>query len=704
VSAPIIAVVNAKGGSGATTVSSEIAKTIRRSGNVAIVDGDLAGRRALAVVLDCVRQFDEARVPGRPATVNVNGITAVEIVETLDSSFAMRPEAVESELAAIDNSLAIIADVPQPFAALVRPLVARASAFYIVLEPNLLGTSAARATVSDLCRFGVPLGRISIVTNVRNGRSEISTGELQKVLGCAVVGEIPTRADRNYSRAIDALSKRVLSIVPEAAIDLRRASAVAPLGDARSGRSGTDGVALSGPGSGLSYTGNGHATMSPADALAVDIERQNRDKIKSEVHEQLAKRIDLVVTSRAHSDGQKLAELRQQVAQITDSILAERLDVASAEQLGSLRQEIIDETLGLGPLEDLMRDEAVTEIMVNGHNKVYVERQGKIELSNKRFVDERQLKMVIERIIAPIGRRIDESQPMVDARLPDGSRVNAIIDPLSLDGATLTIRRFGTKRLTMDDLVAKGALPRQFVNLLRALVEGRLNILVSGGTGSGKTTFLNILSTFLPFDERIVTIEDAAELLLKQEHVVRLESRPPNIEERGEIRIRDLVRNALRMRPDRIIVGECRGGEALDMLQAMNTGHDGSLTTIHANSPRDALSRLETLVLMAGFDLPVRAIREQIASAVNIIIQTERLRDGSRKIVSISEVIGMEGDVVTMQELVKYKQLGVDKQNRVVGEFQYTGVQPHALARFEEMGIAYDVRELAKLPSVGALW
>jgi pilus assembly protein CpaF len=316
----------------------------------------------------------------------------------------------------------------------------------------------------------------------------------------------------------------------------------------------------------------------------------------------------------------------------------------------------------------------------------------------------RHLRTIIERIIAPLGRRIDESSPMVDARLPDGSRVNAIIEPLSLDGSTLTIRRFGTKRLAMDDLVRFGSIVPEATSLLRAMVESRLNMVVSGGTGSGKTTFLNILSNYIPDGERIVTIEDAAELLLNQRHVVRLESRPANIEGRGAVMIRDLVKNSLRMRPDRIVVGECRGGEALDMLQAMNTGHDGSLTTLHANTPRDALSRLETLVLMAGFDLPIKAIREQVASAVDVIVQIERMRDGTRKVTSISEVVGMEGDIVTMQELVRYQARGVDSEGKVLGDFQYTGVQPHYTSRFEEAGIDFDVRELARLQSAGTLW
>jgi pilus assembly protein CpaF len=311
---------------------------------------------------------------------------------------------------------------------------------------------------------------------------------------------------------------------------------------------------------------------------------------------------------------------------------------------------------------------------------------------------------IIDKIVSQVGRRIDESSPMVDARLPDGSRVNAIIEPLSLNGSTLTIRRFGSRRLTMDDLLRFGSVSPEFINLLKAMVESRLNIVVSGGTGSGKTTFLNILSNYIPHNERIVTIEDAAELALNQEHVVRLESRPPNLEGRGTISIRDLVRNSLRMRPDRIVVGECRGGEALDMLQAMNTGHDGSLTTLHANTPRDALSRLETMVLMAGFELPIRAIREQISGAVDVVVQIARLRDGSRRVTSISEIVGMEGDIVTMQEIVRFAQRGIDKDGKVIGEFQYTGVQPHYIDRFEEAGIRFDVRELATLEPTKVLW
>jgi len=349
--------------------------------------------------------------------------------------------------------------------------------------------------------------------------------------------------------------------------------------------------------------------------------------------------------------------------------------------------EIIDETIGFGPINPLIHDPGISEIMVNGPDQVYIEKKGKLVRSNVSFKDEQHVMRVIEKIVAPLGRRIDESSPMVDARLPNGSRVNVIIPPLALEGPTITIRKFSERPFTVKDLINFGTLTPNVAMFLKACVEARMNIVVSGGTGSGKTTTLNVISSFIPDDERIVTIEDAAEIQLNQEHVVRLETRPPNIEGKGAITIRDLVRNSLRMRPDRIVVGEVRSGEALDMLQAMNTGHDGSLTTGHANSPRDMLARLETMVLMAGMDLPIKAIREQVASAVDIIVHQSRLKDGSRKITHITEVIGMEGDVITMQDIFVFKQIGKDERGRIIGEIVPTGIKPRFLEKFESMGM-----------------
>ncbi|HCY06789.1 MAG TPA: type II secretion system protein E [Erysipelotrichaceae bacterium] len=349
--------------------------------------------------------------------------------------------------------------------------------------------------------------------------------------------------------------------------------------------------------------------------------------------------------------------------------------------------EIFDETIGLGPLESLLKNDEITEIMVNGPRQVYIERNGKIELSSVAFRDDNHVLNIIDRIISPLGRRCDESTPMVDARLADGSRVNAIIPPVSLVGPTITIRKFSKTPLEISDLIKFNSLSHQMSNFLEACVKGKANIMVFGGTGSGKTTLLNTLSGFIPSNERIVTIEDAAELQLKQPHVVTLESRPPNVEGSGEITIRDLVRNSLRMRPDRIVVGEVRSGEALDMLQAMNTGHDGSLTTAHANSSRDLLSRLETMVLMAGMGLPSRAIREQISSAFNIIVHQSRLRDGSRKVVGISEVMGMEGDTIILQDIFVFEQEGFDATGSIRGKFVPTGIRPRILERIHQEGV-----------------
>src|SRR5881296_1675266 len=379
-------------------------------------------------------------------------------------------------------------------------------------------------------------------------------------------------------------------------------------------------------------------------------------------------------------------EVRRQIEEIFGKVIDEEgLALTRAERVRMLEQ-ITDEIIGLGPLEPLLRDESITEVMVNGPRQVYIERAGKLELTNVVFQNDDHVMRIIDRIIAPIGRRVDESSPMVDARLTDGSRVNAIIPPLSLVGPVITIRKFSASPFTVDDLIRFGTATADMFDFLRACVEARLNIFVSGGTGSGKTTTLNVLSSFIPNDERIVTIEDAAELQLRQEHVISLESRPANIEGKGAVPIRELVRNSLRMRPDRIVVGECRAGEALDMLQAMNTGHDGSLSTGHANTPRDMLARLETMVLMAGVDLPVRAIREQISSAVDLIVHQSRLKDGTRKIVNITEVQGMEGDTIIMQDVFVFEQTAyVD--GKVIGKLRPTGIRPRFAEKFEAAGI-----------------
>jgi pilus assembly protein CpaF len=380
-------------------------------------------------------------------------------------------------------------------------------------------------------------------------------------------------------------------------------------------------------------------------------------------------------------------KVRQQVEDIFNSILDSENIVLSRTERTRMFESISADILGFGPLEQLLNDVEVSEIMVNGPRQVYVERKGKLSKSDVIFNNDEHVLRVIDRIVAPLGRRIDESSPMVDARLPDGSRVNAVIRPISLVGPVLTIRKFRKEGITVEDMIRFGTLSREMAEFLSACVRAKLNIVVSGGTGSGKTTTLNALSSFIPEDERIITVENAAELQLRQDHVVTLESRPPNVEGRGEITIRDLVINCLRMRPERIVVGECRGGEALEMLQAMNTGHDGSMTTLHANSSRDAIARTETMVLMAGMDLPVRAIREQIASAVNLIVQQARLRDGTRKITAITEVQGMEGDVVVLQDVFAFEQTGIDERGKIVGQLRPTGIRPKFVELFEQQNI-----------------
>jgi pilus assembly protein CpaF len=410
------------------------------------------------------------------------------------------------------------------------------------------------------------------------------------------------------------------------------------------------------------------------------------EELKRLIHGKLVDKLDLSRVSDLAGD-----TLRREIRLVVERLCDTENPLLNRMERERLIDEVLDETFGFGPLEMLLKDPTISDILVNGPHKIFVERRGKMEKTDVKFRDNDHLLQIIDRIVSKVGRRVDETSPMVDARLPDGSRVNAIIPPLALDGPSVSIRRFGANPLKLEDLLNFKAFTPEMAMLMEAGIKARLNMIISGGTGCGKTTLLNTLSSFIPVEDRIVTIEDAAELQLQQDHVVRLETRPPNIEGKGQITTRDLVRNALRMRPERIVIGECRGAEALDMLQAMNTGHSGSLTTLHANSPRDAQARLETMVMMAGMELPIKAMRQQIASAVDIVIQANRLQGGPRKVTSICEVVGMEGDVIIMQEIFRFKQVGIDQNGRAFGQFEATGVRPSFVPRLEAAGI--------KLPS-----
>ena len=424
--------------------------------------------------------------------------------------------------------------------------------------------------------------------------------------------------------------------------------------------------------------------VKPAETTAMDRERKRKERmseIKIEMHRALLDNLNLAALEHATEK-----DLRAEIATIAGELLDERGIVLNREDRQTLNKELYDEVTGLGPLETLLQDDSVSDILVNGPRQVFVERKDKLELSDVTFKDEKHLQRIIDKIVSAVGRRVDESNPYVDARLADGSRFNAMVPPVAVDGSLVSIRKFKKDKLGIDDLVAFGAFTEEMAAYLQAAVATRLNIIVSGGTGSGKTTTLNALSSFIDNSERILTIEDTAELQLQQIHVGRMESRPPNVEGKGEVSPRDCLKNALRMRPDRIIVGETRGEEVIDMLQAMNTGHDGSMTTIHANNPRDGISRLENMIAMAGIEMPLKAMRSQISSAVNLIVQASRLQDGSRRMTSITEITGMEGDVISMQEIFKFQRVGLTPDNKIIGHFTATGVRSHFSERFRMWG------------------
>jgi pilus assembly protein CpaF len=425
--------------------------------------------------------------------------------------------------------------------------------------------------------------------------------------------------------------------------------------------------------------------MKTTNALGRTPEQQKQDEfegVKRRIHSRLVDKLDLNRVGELKGD-----VLRREIRAVVEHLCETDNTMLNRAERDRLVEEVLDETFGLGPLEFLLKDATISDILINGPKNIFVERRGRLEKTNVEFRDNQHLMQIIDRIVSRVGRRVDETCPMVDARLEDGSRVNAIIPPLALDGAAVSIRRFGSNPLKLEDLLNYKAFTPEMVMLLEGCIKGRLNMIICGGTGSGKTTLLNTLSSFIQHDQRIVTIEDAAELQLQQEHVVRLETRPANIEGNGAISATDLVKNALRMRPERIIIGECRGGETLDMLQAMNTGHDGSLTTIHANNPRDGIARLETLVMMAGFEMPVKAIRQQIAGAVDVIVQASRLQGGPRRVTYITEIVGMEQDTIVMQDIYRYNQEGIDEDGKAYGSFECTGVRPSFMSRLESAGV-----------------
>ncbi len=617
-----------------------------------------------------------------------SGLHYIAAVNGPEQKLQLNADILSKQISTISQSFKfIIADLGNEIGPEQLAMIEGCSALLMVTTPEVLTVNQTRRAIHDLMTQTIPLDLIQIIIN-KSSRSGLDPRTLQQSLRRPVVGVVPQDDQITYnalqnsnpfvftannSQISNTYHEIVRKLTGGTLQKLKSLSRPQNLSE----KSVNAEVSVSSIGSSSTVRAEGQQQL------------DSHTILKMQIHSELIKEMDLKKDlSQTKDDPVKAKELRDKTLR-TISMLTDKLGQGlSRDQRSATIREVLDEALGLGPLERLLEDPTVTEIMVNGAKMIYIEKSGKLQLSPVTFTSNQQLKNVIERIVTPLGRRIDEKTPYVDARLADGSRVNAVIEPLSIDGPAVTIRKFPQDRIVADDYVSRfGSMTQAMVDFLRICVEQGLNIVISGGTGSGKTTLLNVMSTFIPAKERIITVEDAAELQLKQEHVVRLETRPANMEGSGEISIRDLIRNSLRMRPDRIVVGECRDGAALDMLSAMNTGHDGSMTTVHANNPREAISRLETLCMMAGMELPARAIREQIASAVNLIVQISRLSDGSRKILSITEVVGMQGDAVTLQEIFRFKEEGFDKNRKIIGQFQAMGMIPTFIEKFEQRGV-----------------
>ncbi len=696
-----ISVLSVKGGGGATLVATNLAVSLKREtrGSVALVDLGhplpgtvslylgLQGTKAIADIVPLLDRLQPALLKGY-LTTHSSGIAVVPAANDSLQEKILSPEKldrfVDLLLRAYDY---VVIDLASTISKDIIPILDASALVCLVVTPDVGSVTQGHRAVEYLQSYHFSRDMMRLVLNRYAAQMRFPPETIEESVGLPIALYLPQDADLVEQSISDAepfvtgsprhpVSKALDAFTQQLVAELGDGSGLGQPGQARRARGDT-------------VKRGGKPTEDDVPVVESAREHDETRDIKIRIHRRLIDEIDFKKADlELAKDPKKKSKLRGKTEVKIVSLLDEEAKgLTDREERKRLVKEILDEALGLGPLEDLLRDPEVTEIMVNGIDHVYAERKGKIVLTGKSFLTEDQLRAIIERIVTPLGRRIDEKSPMVDARLEDGSRVNAIIRPLAIDGPSLTIRKFSKTPFGVPDLIRFGTFTPQMAQFFEAAVLARQNILISGGTGSGKTTFLNVLSGYIPDDERIVTIEDSAELQLPQEHVVRLEARPANIEGEGAVTIRDLVRNALRMRPDRIVVGECRAGEALDMLQAMNTGHDGSLTTVHANTPRDALSRLETMSLMAGLDLPSRAIREQISSAIDLVFQQTRLSDGSRRVTHVAELTGREGDVFTMGDIFLFKQTGLAPDGKVLGQFVPTGVIPKFIEGLQHRGI-----------------
>lgn len=686
----LIAVVGGKGGVGKSVFAANFAAALLMElrTQVLLIDADhkscgdqnvILGLRPQKTVAEVAQFQGSLSVQNIPqiVTQHQSGLHYIGAVRGPDESLKVSPDLFLKQLEFLSrNYKYIVVDVGNDLQEFQHALLQEATAIVIVTAPEVLVINQTQRLIQDLLTATYPMDMFQLVVN-KASQNGVNPQAISQSLKLPLVGLIP----QDEVTTLGALQRGMPFVFSQnkaplsmAYHDVVRKITGGPLQRLKS----------------LSRPQQQSPGSSPGNSPAVSMDGSLdvRTQIKLRVHSELIKAMDLKKgVTETNNDPAKEAALRQKTLQTITQIVDKDNPGMAREDRSRVIKEVLEEALGLGPLEDLLADPAVTEIMVNGYRKIFVEKSGKVQISPVTFTSNLHLRNVIERIVTPLGRRIDEKTPYVDARLKDGSRVNAVIEPLSIDGPAVTIRKFKKGGISSEQYIAYGSITKPMIDFLKICVENGLNIVISGGTGSGKTSLLNMLSSFIPSNERIVTVEDAAELQMQQEHVVRLETRPANMEGTGAVSIRDLVKNALRMRPDRIVVGETRDGAALDMLQAMNTGHDGSMTTTHANSPRECIARLETLCMMSGMELPQRAIREQISSAVNLIVQISRLSDGSRRVTSITEVCGMQGETVTLQEIFRFKETGFDKNRKIIGTYQAMGMIPTFIEKMEQKGV-----------------